>query len=284
MRTVKFATLVILASATLFACKPKEKAPALAAGEVTEEAARENAAPAAAVDRREALQSHRDAPENADLTTYWEPSGGGGSSAKSVHWANDTEKAALASNYLANPLEITCSSSESPGVSITLSAPNATESDVPMAPGSYPIRGREQPAVKGAQFAMTSLSFNGRDFDSTQRHHHHCGIHHARRAGFVHARRRADECGRRRTDPPSGYVRDSLPRRHDGRRVHGQAGLATGAITRIAAAPDGVSAAAERCLNTPHAALAPPIPRDHRARRRRPAGVVRVAGARARGG
>jgi len=166
MRTVKFATLVILASATLFACKPKEKAPALATEEVTKEAARENAAPAAAVDRREACNLTVTAPENADLTTYWEPSGGGGSSAKSAHWANDTEKAALASNYLANPLEITCSSSESPGISITLSAQNATESDVPMAPGSYPIRGREQSAVKGAQFAMTSLSFNGLDFDS----------------------------------------------------------------------------------------------------------------------
>ena len=166
MRTVKFATLVILASATLFACKPKEKAPAPATGEVTEEAAQVKAAPDAALDRREACNLTLTAPENADVTTYWEPSGGGGSGAKSVHWANDTEKAALASNFMANPLEITCSSSESPNISITLSAQNATESDVPMAPGSYPIRGREQSAVKGAQFAMTSLSFNGLDFDS----------------------------------------------------------------------------------------------------------------------
>ena len=166
MRTVKFATLVIAASAALFACKPKEEAPTPATGEVTEETAQEDAAPAAAAFRREACNLTMTAPENADWTTYWDPSGGGGSGAKSVHWSNDTEKAALASNFLAIPLEITCSSNESPAISITLSAQNATESDVPMAPGSYPIMGREQSAVKGAQFALASLTFNGRAFDS----------------------------------------------------------------------------------------------------------------------
>lgn len=166
MRTVKFATLVLVASATLFACsKPKEETPA------TAEAAREDAAPgdaaaAAAVDRREACNLTLTAPENADWTTYWEASGGGGNGAKSVHWANDKEKAAQASNFLAIPLEITCSSGGSPDVSITLSAQNSTETDVPMAPGSYAIWGREQPPVKGGQFLTTSLTFNGRTFDS----------------------------------------------------------------------------------------------------------------------
>jgi hypothetical protein len=166
MRTVKFATLVIAASATLFACKPKEVAPAPQAGEVTEAVAQEQAAPAAEADRREACNLTMTAPESADWTTYWDPSGGSGNGAKSIHWANDTEKTAQASNFLAIPLEITCSSSDSPSVSITLSAQNSTESDVPMGAGSYPIWGREQSAVKGGQFLTTSLMFNGRAFDS----------------------------------------------------------------------------------------------------------------------
>jgi hypothetical protein len=166
MRTVKLATLVIAASATLFACKPKEETSAPVTGEVTEESAQEESAPVAAVDRREACNLTLTVPENADWTTYWEPSGGGGNGAKSVHWANDTEKAAQASNFLAVPLEITCSSNESPSVSITLSAQNSTESDVPMGPGSYPIWGREQSVVKGGQFLTASLMSNGRVFDS----------------------------------------------------------------------------------------------------------------------
>ena len=35
-----------------------------------------------------------------------------------------------------------------------------------MAPGSYPILGREQPPAKGKQFLAAALTFNGRTFDS----------------------------------------------------------------------------------------------------------------------
>ena len=166
MRTVKFATLLIAVSATMFACKPKEKAAAPEAPPVTEDVAQGEAAPAAAADRREACNLTMTTPESADWTTYWEPSGGGGNGAKSVHWANATEKAAQADNFLAIPLEITCTSNDSPSISITLSAQNSTESDVPMGDGSYPIWGREQSAVQGGQFLTTSLTFNGRAFDS----------------------------------------------------------------------------------------------------------------------
>lgn len=165
MRTVKFATLVIVASATLFACKPKEEAPAPVAA-VTEDAAQAEAAPARPVERREACNLTLTAPENADWTTYWESSGGEGNGAKSVYWANDAEKAAKASSFHAIPLEIICSSSDSPSISITLSAQNSTESDVPMAPGSYPIWGRQQSEVRGGQILTESLLFNGRAFDS----------------------------------------------------------------------------------------------------------------------
>jgi len=165
MRTVKFATLVIAASATLFACKKKEEAPAPVAEVMEEEGGEVDAAAVAAANRREACNLTMSAPESNDWRTYWEPSGGA-NFAKSVHWANDTEKAAQASNFLAIPLEITCSTSDSPSISITLSASNSKESDVPMGPGSYPIWGREQPPVKGGQFLTTSLTFNGKAFDS----------------------------------------------------------------------------------------------------------------------
>lgn len=166
MRTVKLATLVIAASATLFACKPKEEvAPPVA--QVTEEeaAAADDTTAVAAVDRREACNLTMSAPENADWTTYWEP-GGGGNGAKSSHWANATEKEAQSSNFKAIPLEITCSSSDSPNITLTFSANNSTEDDVPMGPGSYPIWGREQTPVKGKQFLTTTLVYNGRTFDS----------------------------------------------------------------------------------------------------------------------
>lgn len=165
MRTVKFATLIIAASATLFACKPKEEAPVPVAEVTEDETAAEEAAAVAAVDRREACTLTMSAPESNDWTTYWEP-GGGVNGAKSIHWANATEKEAQARNFLSVPLEITCSSNDSPSISVTLSASNSTDSDVPMAPGSYPIWGRQQSPLKGRQFLTASLTFDGRTFDS----------------------------------------------------------------------------------------------------------------------
>ena len=165
MRTVKFAMLIIAASATLFACKPKEEAPAPVA-DVTEGADTQEAAAAGAEpERREACNLTMSQPESDEWTTYWEPAGGA-NGAKSVHWGNDEEKAAKASNFLAIPLEITCSGGETSSISITLSASNSTESDVPMAPGTYPILGREQNAAQAGQFVTKALSFNGRMFDS----------------------------------------------------------------------------------------------------------------------
>lgn len=165
MRTVKYATLVIAASATLFACKPKEEAPAPEAQVTEQETAPDEASAVAAVDRREACTLTMSEPDANDWTTYWEP-GGGSNGAKSAHWANATEKAAQTSNFLSVPLEITCSSGDSPNISITLSASNSKEADVPMAPGGYPIWGRQQSPVKGGQFLTKSLSYDGRTFDS----------------------------------------------------------------------------------------------------------------------
>jgi hypothetical protein len=165
MRTVKFATLIIAASATLFGCKPKEEAPTPVAEAPAEEEASTEGVATAAAERREACELTMSAPESADWTTYWEPSGGS-NGAKSIHWANATEKEAQASTFLATPLEITCSSDSSPNITVTLSATRSTEADVPMGSGSYPIWGREQSVVKGGQFLTVALMYNGRMFDS----------------------------------------------------------------------------------------------------------------------
>ena len=166
MRTVKFATLVIAASATLFACKPKEEATAPVAEVTGEEAAADEATAAASADRREACNLTMSAPEAAEWTTYWE-STGGANGAKSIHWGSDAEKEAQAKAFTATALEISCSSGESPSITVVLTANASTESDVPMDAGSYPIWGRQQAStVQGGQFLTSTLSFNGRAFDS----------------------------------------------------------------------------------------------------------------------
>ena len=166
MRTVKFATLVIAASATLFACKPKEEAPTPATGEVTEEDGARGCCSSRRGISSRGLQPHDDGAGKCRLDHLLGVLGRRwqrreirslvqrhGKSRAGEQLPRDSARDHLQQQRIA-------------GISITLSAQNATESDVPMGPGSYPIWGREQSAVKGAQFAMASLTFNGRAFDS----------------------------------------------------------------------------------------------------------------------
>ena len=167
MRTLIKATLVIAASAALFACKPKPAAndelPTLADAE--EESTEEAAAPS--IDRVDACSITMTAPESADWTTYWSAAGGAGSEAHSVHWGDATEKEAQAKNNAVVPLQITCASNESPSVSISLTAPGSTEADIPLSGGTYPIWGKQQaPSLKGGQILMANLTFDNRTFDS----------------------------------------------------------------------------------------------------------------------
>jgi hypothetical protein len=167
MRTLTQATLILAASATLFACKPKPEPTAPVAATEEEESSADDSATVAAVDRIEACTITMSAPENADWTTYWSPEGGGGSEAHSSHWANATEKDAMAKNNQQFPLQLLCSSGDSPSVSVSLTAEGSTETDVPMSPGSYPIWGKQQAAaLKGGQILMSGLMFDGRTFDS----------------------------------------------------------------------------------------------------------------------
>lgn len=167
MRTLVKATLVIAASATLFACKPKpaenDELPTMAESE--EES--DEATPSAAADRVDACTLTMTAPESADWTTYWSAAGGAGSAVHSVHWGNATEKEAQAKNNSALPLQITCGSSDSPPVSVSLTAPGSTETDIPLAGGTYPIWGKQQAAaLKGGQILTANLTFDNRTFDS----------------------------------------------------------------------------------------------------------------------
>jgi hypothetical protein len=167
MRTFTQVTLILAASATLFACKPKPEPTAPVAAAAEEPVAAEESTPAAPAERIEACTLTMTSPESAELTTYWSPAGGGGSEAHSSHWANELEKDSLAKNNQLVPVQILCSGGESPSVTVSLAAEGSTETDVPMSGGTYPIWGKQQAAaLKGGQILMSSLSVDGRAFDS----------------------------------------------------------------------------------------------------------------------
>lgn len=166
MRTLTQAMLILAASAALSGCAPKEEAPEPVAS-VDEEAPAEESSAMAAAERVEACHLTITAPEAVEVTTYWSKDGASPSRARSIHWANSEEKAAQPTINPAPPLEIVCGSAEAPRVTITLVAPNSTDSDVPMSSGSYPIVGKLQAAsVQPGQFELRELSYDGRNFDS----------------------------------------------------------------------------------------------------------------------
>jgi hypothetical protein len=159
--------LVFAASATLFACKPKQEAPAPVVAEVEETAPEEEVAAAGTDEPIEACNLTLTAPAVINRTTYWTKSGGGESWARSIHWASTAEKEAQPTSNAVLPLEIVCSSDDSPKISVQLSAFGSSEDDVPMGSGSYPIVGLQQREVKPREFRLRSLMFDGRAFTST---------------------------------------------------------------------------------------------------------------------
>ena len=166
MRTFIRATFVLATAAALFACKPKTEAPAPVAAEPeAEESAPAEQTATLRDGNIEACKLTQSAPESADWATSWNPAGSA-SEVRSIYWSNDVEKTAKASNGQAVPLEVTCSSSDSPSISVNLTARTSKESDIPMGPGTYPITGRQQNEVKPGAFLANVLSFDGRTFDS----------------------------------------------------------------------------------------------------------------------
>ncbi len=166
MRTLIKAMLVLGASASLFACKPKEEPPAPVAAVVEEAAPTEAVAQVVADEQPEACDLTITAPQPVDVTTRWSKTGGAASHVRSIHWASTAEKDAMPTKNPAVPLEISCSSHDSPDVTILISAVTSTEDDVPMTSGSYPIVGMTQPKAKPGEFLMRKLSYDGRLFDS----------------------------------------------------------------------------------------------------------------------
>jgi len=166
MRTLIQAMLVFAASATLFACKPKQEVPAPFVAEAEETAPEEEVAAEEAAGPIEACNLTLTAPAALSRTTYWTKTGGE-SWVRSIHWANSEEKEAQPTNDPVLPLEIVCSSDDAPKISVQLSAFGSTEDDVPMGSGSYPIVGLQQREVKPREFRLRSLIYDGRQFTST---------------------------------------------------------------------------------------------------------------------
>jgi hypothetical protein len=173
MRSLIPTVLFIAATAVIGGCKPKDKPAPVAAAAPAADAAPVGEVTSTAVDARlEACKLKVTAPESHEWTTYWDPESiapdhEGPTSAHSIYWANAKEKGSLRSNKSAIPLDINCGSDTKPDIAISLAAFNSTEKDIPLAPGTYRIVGKQQGEVQPGQFLAGALQFNGRLFDAT---------------------------------------------------------------------------------------------------------------------
>jgi hypothetical protein len=173
MRSLIPAVLFIAAAAGISGCKPKDKPSPVAAAGPRADAAPVGEVTSSAVDARlEACKVRITAPETREVTTYWDPQGitaanEGPTSAHSIYWANAKEKESLKSSKSAIPLDINCGSDGAPGLAISLAAFNSTEKDIPLAPGTYRIVGKQQGEVQPGQFLAGTLQFDQRMFDAT---------------------------------------------------------------------------------------------------------------------
>jgi hypothetical protein len=173
MRSLNTAALCIAAMSVFAGCKPKDKPAPVASAAPAADAAPVGEVTSTAVDARlEACKLTITAPETQELTTYWDPSDiaaakEGPTSAHSIYWSNAKEKESLNSSKSAIPLDINCGSDGAPEVAISLAAFNSTEKDIPFAPGTYPIVGKQQGEVRPGQFLAGTLVFKNRMFDAT---------------------------------------------------------------------------------------------------------------------
>jgi hypothetical protein len=173
MRSLIPAALFMAAAAGIAGCKPNDKPAPVASAAPPADAAPVGEVTSTAVDARlEACKLKTSAPETREWTTYWDPkdispASEGPSSAHSVYWANAKEKESLRSSKSAIPLDINCGSDGASGIAISLAAFNSTEKDVPLAPGTYKIVGKQQGEVQPGQFLAGTLQFKTRVFDAT---------------------------------------------------------------------------------------------------------------------
>ena len=90
------------------------------------------------------------------------PRGQNPSRVSSFHWANAAEQKSANEMHVAIPFELGCSSDQDakPSIGIVIVTYDSKVTDVPMAPGTYPIAAKASPAKnKPGQFIVSSLIF-----------------------------------------------------------------------------------------------------------------------------
>ena len=169
MRSLIHAGLFITIAAMTAGCKPKPAEPTpltdTPAAAVVAQVATANTMP-------EACKIQMTAPEKHEWTTYWDPkgdasSGEGPSQVHSIYWANTAEKESLRDKNAAMPIDITCSTTGPPDVSVSLAAFSSKEKDIPLKAGTYSIVGKSGAEVKPGEVLAGALTYNGGMYDAT---------------------------------------------------------------------------------------------------------------------
>lgn len=168
MHTLLRASLLIAVSSMLFACKPKPAPEQVAEAESAEAEPEADDESSFNETMLEACQISMSGAESQDWTTYWNAASSvSPSSARSIYWADEEEKQLLLKRSVPTPLTIQCSSSESPKVSISLSAPTSNEEKVPMVAADYGIVGKAAGRPLPGQFQVGTIAVGERRFEVT---------------------------------------------------------------------------------------------------------------------
>jgi hypothetical protein len=109
-------------------------------------------------------------PEQHAWKTLWDPARTRVASknptrVRSVHWANESERAAAERSDVAVPFELVCGGEQGdrPAIAVDIVTYASKPSDVPLAPGTYPIVAKGGPGKPG-QFIVGELLFGGAIF------------------------------------------------------------------------------------------------------------------------
>ena len=163
---------VLLTAVLLSACK--RQSDAVAPKPAAEPAAAESApAPEPAAKLLDACKVKMTAPEAHEWKTFWDPahtrpSDKNPSRVSSFHWANAAEQKSANEMHVAIPFELGCSSDRDakPSIGIVIVTYDSKVTDVPMAPGTYPIAAKASPAKnKPGQFIVANLIFGETMFE-----------------------------------------------------------------------------------------------------------------------
>ena len=166
MHTLLRASLVIVVTSMLFACKPKPAPEQVAEAESPDTEVAEEESSSSDNTMIEACELSMSGAESQEWTTYWNAaSSASPSSARSIYWADEDEKALLLKRSVPTPLTIQCSSNESPKFSVSMTAPTSREEDVPLVAGQYAIVGKGT-APLPKQFQVGTITAGERRFEA----------------------------------------------------------------------------------------------------------------------